>query len=409
MLQLGYVMDDLVNTSGNWQRHLASISNNMPGVLMSLGAGAGLAGVLSMVYTGVVALSPVIKSTWDALIDPNAVSNEEHMARLADLTKKTASAFEQLRQAKSKSASASAGSTGELFAEAGADNLKRAVTETLTATGQAPTAQPQEYLPTPGEIAYAAATNWTTESRVKAAKDAANKRVQASLNKQLDDRAMSIITGAQSGNADARGQLSFLATQNPGAFPIDFAGNLTRTSPQSIAQQRAIDEMSKRDAAETQQAMKADAERERITKAANAERARQAAARFAEEQRKEREAAQAETSIKHEIAKSSVDARQQRIAEAVDTLGMQNRQMAGGFSQEQIVRVARTANDMFEKGLNQGQELTAALQVELERSARLGQLADMQSRAAFQMRAVQNQRQMGADHTGDFSFLPPSW
>jgi hypothetical protein len=85
-IQLAYVMDDLANTSGNWQRHLASISNNMPGLLQSMGVGAGLAGQLSLVYTGFVVALPIIQKFFDSITgqSPDAVAALEKIKKAAE-------------------------------------------------------------------------------------------------------------------------------------------------------------------------------------------------------------------------------------------------------------------------------------------------------------------------------------
>ena len=51
LLQLGYVLDDLTNTTGGWRRKLAAISNNIPGLVMGLGGGAGIAGMVGLIST----------------------------------------------------------------------------------------------------------------------------------------------------------------------------------------------------------------------------------------------------------------------------------------------------------------------------------------------------------------------
>lgn len=84
LLQLQYVMDDLVNTSGNWERHLASISNNIPGLVTSLGGSMGLAGAIGLIATAAIALAPAVKAAWD-----NLAGNEPELAkeRLKELKK----------------------------------------------------------------------------------------------------------------------------------------------------------------------------------------------------------------------------------------------------------------------------------------------------------------------------------
>lgn len=69
LLQLQYVLDDLVNTSGSWERKLASISNNIPGLVASIGGknAMGLAGAIGIVSTSLIALAPLAAAAWEAL------------------------------------------------------------------------------------------------------------------------------------------------------------------------------------------------------------------------------------------------------------------------------------------------------------------------------------------------------
>ena len=95
-LQLQYVLDDLVNTSGNWERHLASISNNIPGVVRSLGGSQGMAGAIGIVTTSLIALAPIVKEVWNYFSDDGPELAKEKLKELEQQAKKTHEAYLKL-------------------------------------------------------------------------------------------------------------------------------------------------------------------------------------------------------------------------------------------------------------------------------------------------------------------------
>lgn len=102
LLQFQYILDDLVNTSGGFERKLAAISNNIPGFVQSIaGEGsAGIAGAVGIVTTALIALAPLAKAAWDALAGED--SAEKAKERIEEVRRAIADAhkeFEKLANA----------------------------------------------------------------------------------------------------------------------------------------------------------------------------------------------------------------------------------------------------------------------------------------------------------------------
>jgi hypothetical protein len=434
MLQFGYVLDDLVNTSGNWQRHLSSISNNMPGLLMSLGAGAGLAGTLGLIYTAFVGLAPVAQHAWNAVFDPDADRRHAELKKVEEEVKSLTEAYKKLREAKTVAEESGTKSVKDLIVESGTDEVQQALLRALIASKSGATAMPGEMEPTADEnraanlakIAHGIYGGATPET----SREMAAKRVKARIDADNLARVNEVMVGSQEGGArgaNARKLFEQLVGSAPDQFRPGFLGDLEASNPAAIKAQQKLEEqgqantraweVKQKQKKEFSDAVKASeiegarieqeaARKKRETDQATAHAASQ---RFAEEQRKGHEADQVTKLNQAEIKRSSASARAARIADTAAQVSAQNEHAAGGFSQDSVARIAKGANDLFEKGLNQGREITAAVEMEMQRQIQLGNQSDILDRRAAQLRQNMGRNQMGADHSGDFSFIPPAW
>jgi hypothetical protein len=84
ILQASYAVQDFTSVLMGGQglgRALASIQNNIPGLLMSLGAGGGLAGIVSLVSVGIGSLTPLLEKMWGAMENKEAAESAKQRLR----------------------------------------------------------------------------------------------------------------------------------------------------------------------------------------------------------------------------------------------------------------------------------------------------------------------------------------
>jgi hypothetical protein len=145
-LQASYVLDDLVNTSGNWTRHLAAISNNIPGLVSSLGMGAGVAGVVGLVSTALIALAPVADSAWRALVGGESAEKlKERLKEAREEIARTHEAFQKLVDTPTDDEKKSAKATREYLGERPhADQARAAVALGMSADEASAELTPEE-------------------------------------------------------------------------------------------------------------------------------------------------------------------------------------------------------------------------------------------------------------------------
>ena len=119
-------MDDLINTSGSWERRLASISNNIPGLVTSLGGGAGLAGTVGIVTTAFIALAPAIKGAWDYFMDTAPEVAKERLKEIEQQALKLHEAFLKLASHPRPAESEEAQNLASIFGDRpNAETIKR--------------------------------------------------------------------------------------------------------------------------------------------------------------------------------------------------------------------------------------------------------------------------------------------
>lgn len=266
-LQLGYVMDDLVNTSGSWERHLSAISNNIPGLAMSLGAGAGLAGTIALISTSLIALAPIAKRAWEALggegEGPMKVVKALDMAE--ERLKRIKTELEKILAGEGAQAAETHKLVSEYLGGGSGKKILGGAAQAIGASGRGAQMTPYEteqaagYQRTIDDAAKLGLRNPNAEAGLAAIQERINSANVESAGK---------LVGAAPTEKGARDTLRALGKQFPGAFPAGFAGDLESLEPGADADSDAWEEKTKgwADAGERRREKRADrARRRRIT------------------------------------------------------------------------------------------------------------------------------------------------
>ncbi len=260
-LQLQYVMDDLINTSGDWTRHLASISNNIPGLVLSLGGTAGIAGAIGIVSTGLIALAPAARAAWAALTGSGPEMAAEQLKEIADKVKKLREEFAKLRDMPTDAGKSAADRQAAFLGEQ--PNAQRASEGVQNVLKNVPSAS-RGFMSKAEQDEFDSLGKSLPHLRGKFGEDLGidQKTIDAGRNTAAGRRYAPMIQrrGELQGKADrayaqslvaasakpgpegeaARAQLQEMANGNPNAFPAGF-GNDLEQPPATKAEQAAIE------------------------------------------------------------------------------------------------------------------------------------------------------------------------
>jgi hypothetical protein len=452
LLNLSYVFDDLSNTTGGWERKLSSISNNIPGVLASLGVGGGLVGVLALVGTGLI----TVARNWDTLMDSfKSIAIGEaadQLKALEDRAEKAAEKFDKLTKRPSKTEAAGAKSLQELFDETGAVNIEKGLAGVLGTSGLGEDLTEEER----SDLAYLSskeALDKATEhlygqgltgEQLDQARDAYGKALIAERAKREAEyrgrhmgsnvaKAKEIITGAlEPGQAGAgsRATLADLVDKGQGSFPPGFLGDVLNSFPEQIARQQGLEREGAANAARSDAATRAKRERQRVTDDADhkwerAERElsqdRERHAKFVEQlsrdgqeneehmkreqereaQRQERENAHFLQQTHQRLQREDKERPQQEAAQRIRNI---SRFQGARPTEDQVMAAAQDAVALAKQGLDVNSAAMSAFLSMRQASERLRQQLEQQ---AAQWRAEQNRLGMSPDQTGNFSQLTP--
>ena len=136
-LQLSYVLDDLSNTSGSWTQKLASISNNIPGLVMSLGLTGGVAGAIGLISTGLIALAPLAKKAMESFTGPEALPQVKVLLDdAAERVKGLQHELNKLMQSRPMAEKRTAEEVEFIIGEGGPANLIRGIAAGMGAAGE---------------------------------------------------------------------------------------------------------------------------------------------------------------------------------------------------------------------------------------------------------------------------------
>lgn len=241
ILQLGYAVDDL-------QYGFSSIVNNIPQVVMGLGGGAGIAGAVGI---AVVAVNQLMKH-WGELTSMLQAAWEggsaERIRVLAERAEEAAKAFDKMAAAGTSAERGGAAAFGAAVQDAGTEKIRKALTDTLLATGGGAalgafeSEKARDARTRAAGFGGAATTGGVSEEDAKKAQYAATAKIAADLLGQAQQP-------GEAGRA-ARDRINRAIKANPGAFDEEFRAKFEASDPdkQREIEQRRLDAAGARNA-----------------------------------------------------------------------------------------------------------------------------------------------------------------
>jgi hypothetical protein len=424
-LQLQYVMDDLVNTSGDWTRHLASISNNIPGLVTSLGLSGGVAGAVGIISTALIALTPIAKAAWDALAGNAPEVAKEKIKEIETHIKAVQAAFDKLANKPTNYEQEQAAEVKAIFGERPmAEDTKRSLAreftpdEVLKGLNEKETNElgtinkdilsDKEIEIRGGKEGGFFGRNSIVRNKLLEARQQATMRRDELERTARDRMAMELITQAgtegPAGNA-ALGRLTRIVEANPDNFRRGLGHSLVTAS--AAAMRKWDDEQADFNAGNEEWAEKAHAARAERAKVAreNAELTRQGEhyrdqQLRQQEQESQRETREAEQYLRRAPARER-EARQSQAEQGI-------RRMAGqqGMSpnDEQVKGAAADALRLVAEGADTNDAMMASFRGMVQQSRALQQRMAQQKQ---QWMMEQNRLQMGPDYSGQYSQMSP--
>ncbi len=245
LLQLSYVLDDLTNTTGGWERKLASISNNIPGLVASLGGSAGIAGAIGLIGTAAIAATPVIRAMVSAFTGPegmpgvNAVLDDA-----AERIKRLQGELDRILKARPFREKESAEATAFFIGDVGGAQVTRGAAAALAQAGEGAqmTAEERAHearLMFAVHQAEKTGEYWAqtiTRLRLQSARQEIQERIA-----RANESAAGELVARAPADEGARRKLQDLARRFPGGFPKNFASQLGELTPEALdAQDEAI-------------------------------------------------------------------------------------------------------------------------------------------------------------------------
>jgi hypothetical protein len=402
-LQLGYVLDDLTNTSGDWTRKLASISNNIPGLIMSLGLGGGVAGMIGLISTGLIALTPVVKNAMGAFTGPDALPRVKALLDdAAERVKGLQGELDKLMKSRPMKEKQTASEVEFLVGEEGPEKLIRGIAAGMGAAGDGARmtdAERQRIKNLRGAL------GGSDDERVVAAIRQAQFEINGRITGENERMAAEMLASAPTSAASRR---------RIGRYLPEFGEALASTEPEAdeageAQVQAVIDEGNRaheagvarrKRAAEHARKSRATAQRdarrtaEDIATADEAERAHEQKSRATAQRDARRTAEDIATADEAERARPREAARAQ-ILQAGEQMGL-----PAAFTGDQVNEMADEVVRLGKQGVDTNTAILATLSGKVRQMQRLS--AQMQAQAAWA-----NQLGMGSDQSGDFSAMPP--
>jgi hypothetical protein len=136
-LRLSYVIDDLTNTTGGWERKIAAIGNNLPGLVMSLGGTAGIAGAIGIIGSAAIAATPLVKALIAAFTGTEGLPGVKLL--LDDATERVKglqAELDKLMKSRPMEEKTTAADVEFLIGEEGAEKLVRQIAAGMGASGE---------------------------------------------------------------------------------------------------------------------------------------------------------------------------------------------------------------------------------------------------------------------------------
>lgn len=247
LMQLSYVLDDLTNTTGGWERKLASISNNIPGLVTGLGGSMGIAGAIGLIGTAAIALTPVVKAVIESFTGPDGFPGVNVVLDdAAERVKRLQSELDKILKARPFREKESAEAISFFLGDVGGEQVVSGTAAAIAGAGEGAQTTPEEKkrLKSLRETAEFTRNNWTLPGQREAAErdlQRVQTEIQERLNKENEKLAGELVAQVPT-NPGARRRLERLAKQFPGGFPVKgFGEGLGELSPEALdAQDQAI-------------------------------------------------------------------------------------------------------------------------------------------------------------------------
>jgi hypothetical protein len=434
ILQASWAVQDFTSVLAGGQglgRAIASVQNNIPGLLMSLGMSGGIAGAVSLVSVGIGALIPLLEKLWAGFEDKGVL--EEAKRKLQEIkaaAEATHKAFRNMAETPTDPEALSAEGISLVLKERpNAEKAKAAVAAGITEQEAVSAMDPEEQkqykelqktaMGVQEDIARRGG-DVATEDVIRLRKWAAErgKLVDAARSRKAE----SIVTGATvagPAGADARKRLLELTQGDPALKALQ------DMTPEKIERaEREAEEQDKQAEAEEEVVRKFRAARAKANEKKKFHvqlkkgQTEAALAKNAAAIKEQQAAANAEVhGLEHDFAGTGDEFRaadQERQGQRFDQARQLGIRVAGAYgnrganapTKDQADDLARDILRNMEEGLNASQ------------AAQIAVLHKMQQIAAAQQRFTQTlqaqaaraqQFNMGVDQSGVFSLLPPQW
>jgi hypothetical protein len=357
-----YALQDFTSVltgGGGLARALGSITNNFDQMAMAAGASVATAAKLSIGFTGLVALLPIVtplfESLWKAMAGGEDKGPETVVKALdaaQERLEKIRGELDKILKSTPSGGHETAQGFRDLFAEEGGGKIVGGLAQSMAASGRGATMTDAERHATSDdaverEVQVAqmnasragrslspdeeAVIRARARANQQAAKDAAQSRINTA-----NVEAAGKIVGAAPTEKGARDTLRAMAGRFPGAFPSGFAGHLGEMEPEAVAKGEAEDAEAEAQEGRIHERL----EKRRKDRAAKAAQDREAE-QVAEKRRRQEEAA----------AKAAARAEERQQADEQRDLERSNREWQRGKKGRAHAGIEAQADQLMANGV----------------------------------------------------------
>jgi hypothetical protein len=209
------------------QYGFSAVVNNIPMIVMAMGGTAGLAGAVSVLAVGANIAINHWEELQNALRLPQEREAAEQMAELAKRTEDAAKAFDNLKDARTRSQKQSGEAFTQGMTEGDPRRFQKQMAEALTSTGQAPSVAPT-FSQTVGIGIHAIAQEMMNDRN---AQDVVKEDLARMQGEATTEKAAAFLGAVAQGDEAARSKLATLMRLNPGAFGNEFREAFKKSAP----------------------------------------------------------------------------------------------------------------------------------------------------------------------------------
>ena len=232
-LGASYAVQDFIAVltgGGGLGRALGAASNNISPVLRDLGAGAGIAGAVGLIVTGMAAATPIIEAWWKSLDSERAGSVKFKLEDAAARVKEIQSALDKILSSRPFEERQTAGLVEEFFADSDPKQLVRGLGAALGRSGQGA----QETDDDRQRIKHLEGfLGGDDDARVKEKIRNARAEIRRRITEENEKTAAEMLASAPT-SAASRRRIRDLGTAFPDGLPRNFAGHLGELEPEAV-------------------------------------------------------------------------------------------------------------------------------------------------------------------------------